>query len=75
MKPENIAATPLGVEAFTIVLDYKDGPIDALIAELQAIAKRATTPEEMREAGAAIEALMAQYRQPLTAEELAELGA
>ena len=75
MKPTDIAATPLGAEAFTIVLDYKSGPIDALITKLQSISKRATTPEEKQETGAAIETLMVQYQPPLTDKELAELGA
>lgn len=75
IKPTEIARTPLGVEAFTITLSYKDGPIDALMTELAAISDRAETPEEKEEVGGAIEALMVQYQPPLTAAEIADLGA
>jgi len=73
IKPEDVAATPLGVEAFTITLSYKDGPIDALMAELNAIADRVETPEEKQEVSGAIETLMVQYQLPLTDAETAEL--
>ena len=75
IKPEDVAATPLGVEAFTITLSYKDGPIDALMAELSEIADRAETPEEKQEVSGAIEALMVQYQPPMTEAEIAALGA
>jgi hypothetical protein len=74
-KPEDIAATATGIEAFSITLGYKSGPIDGLIASLQAIGDRAETPEEKQEVGRAIEALMAQYQIPLTDAEIIALGA
>jgi hypothetical protein len=74
-KPTDIARTPLGVEAFTITLSYKDGPIDALMSDLSEIADRAETPEEQQEVSGAIEALMVQYQPPLTDAEIAALGA
>lgn len=75
IKPTDIAATPLGVEAFTITLSYKDGPIESLMAELNAIADRVETPEEKQEVSGAIESLIVQYQPPLTEAEIAALGA
>jgi hypothetical protein len=74
-KPEDIAATAIGIEAFSITLGYESGDISGLIESLEAIADRAETPEEKQEVGGAIEALMAQYQIPITDAEIITLGA
>ena len=60
IKPEDIATTPRGIEAYTIVMDYKSGPIAELITALQAIAAQAESAEERQEVGGAIVTLIAQ---------------
>ena len=62
IKPTDIATTQRGIEAYTIVMDHKSGPIDELIAALQAIAAQAESPEEKQEVGGTIESLIAQYQ-------------